>query len=209
MGKIVIQFSEHDCVIVQFPEEQKPVSVFPTQNKLIDAGKHLVGTLDDEEGNNLFAHVHSVTFILGSTQTRGRETKAECKELPKSGSAKRREVQYVAWTEPLVDVDELKGGKVDLVPSSDCRKKDGQLVVTVKNKGKARAPESTTTVQFARSEPASKLTPSIPANDSVELLFDIPGTCASNCRFRTIVDSNYEADESEISNNVAEGVCKG
>jgi hypothetical protein len=110
-------------------------------------------------------------------------------------------------------------GKPDLVPFNPnpqsgpaglCRRKDGKLVVTVKNQGAADAGSSTTMVDFANVGPASQPTPAITSGSSADVLFDVPGACfRPDCGFRIVVDSGNEVDETDETNNTANGACPG
>lgn len=87
------------------------------------------------------------------------------------------------------------------------------LVVTVENKGNATAPQSTTRVIFVDlsnfniSPPIDKSTSEIPAGKSIELEFDMQGCSDSNCLFIITVNAKFEIDESNLTNNVAVGLC--
>jgi len=53
-------------------------------------------------------------------------------------------------------------------------------------------------------------TPSIPANSTVELLFEIPADCWNfDCDFEIRVDVNNQVNEANEGNNSAAGVCAG
>ena len=122
-----------------------------------------------------------------------------------------------------MDIEHVKGrrrggtveGKPDLIPLPDpqlgfCRRRDGKLIVTVKNQGTANAGASTTRVDFASGSSATQPTPPIPAGGSVDLLFDIPPNCFQpDCSFRITVDSGSVVDESNEGNNTASGTCIG
>jgi photosystem II stability/assembly factor-like uncharacterized protein len=91
-----------------------------------------------------------------------------------------------------------------------CRLKDGKLVVTIKNQGIADAAGSTTTVDFANSGPVFQPISPIRAGSSVDQLFDVPGSCfGPNCTFKITADSRNEIDESDETNNIANGLCPG
>jgi CARDB len=110
-------------------------------------------------------------------------------------------------------------GKPDLVPVNPnpqqgpvgfCQGKEGKLVVTVKNQGAADADTSTTTVAFANAQPASQPTPPIAAGGATDLSFEIPGACFKpDCAFKITADSGSQVDESDESNNTADGRCPG
>jgi hypothetical protein len=109
-----------------------------------------------------------------------------------------------------------KAGLPDLIPVPDpeggfCRRDEqGNLVVTVKNKGSLDAGPSMTTVAFARGGAFSQPTPAIPAGGSVDLAFSIPPVCFDpDCDFRIVVDSGDDVTESDEGNNVASGTCRG
>ncbi len=105
----------------------------------------------------------------------------------------------------------------DLIPfsplgndeSSFCRMEDNRklLRVTIKNQGVADAGPSKTKVIFSNSS-FTLDTPPIPANSSVDLLFKVPGNCSSSdCSFKIIADSDNQINESNESNNEANGKC--
>jgi hypothetical protein len=110
-------------------------------------------------------------------------------------------------------------GKADLLPLNPnpqsgpagfCRRQGNKLVVTVKNQGTADAGPSTTTVDFANVGQVSQPTPAIAAGSAVDVLFDFPAACfRPDCRFRIIVDSGNQVDESNETNNTADGACLG
>jgi CARDB len=121
-----------------------------------------------------------------------------------------------------IDVEQIrerrKGGEKelpDLVPVPDasgsfCRRRDGKLVVTVKNQGAGPAGPSTTQVDFFAHGQVSQPTPPLAPNASTELLFDIPPGCFDpDCNFRITVDVNGEVAESNEGNNTADGICLG
>jgi hypothetical protein len=49
-------------------------------------------------------------------------------------------------------------------------------------------------------------TPEIPAGESVKLEFDMQG-CPGVCLFIITVNAKFEIDESDLTNNVAIGLC--
>ncbi|AKB11800.1 CARDB protein [Methanosarcina thermophila] len=123
----------------------------------------------------------------------------------------------------------IPAGLPDLVPvkpPSDreglkefCNLREGEegeklLVVTVENRGNATAPQSTTRVTFVDlsnfniSETSDKTTPEIPAGKSIELEFDMQRCSNSNCLFIITVNAKFEIDESDLTNNVAIGLCR-
>jgi hypothetical protein len=110
-------------------------------------------------------------------------------------------------------------GKPDLVPvnpkPSDgrlgfCRGDPGKLLITVKNQGAAPAGASHMTVKFPVGAPVSVNTPVLPVGVPVDLPVTIPFGCFQpDCPFEITVDSALEVDESDESNNVADGYCLG
>jgi hypothetical protein len=109
-----------------------------------------------------------------------------------------------------------QAGLPDLIPLPDpgkgfCnRDEQGNLIVTVKNQGSADAGASTTTVHFAPGGPLAQPTPPIPAGGTVNLTFPIPQACFDpDCQFRIIVDSASQVAESDETNNIASGTCRG
>ena len=107
------------------------------------------------------------------------------------------------------------GGQPDLIPvpnaqGSFCNRKDGKLIVTVRNQGTAAAGPSTTTVNFSNGVSQSQPTPGIAAGGQVDVAFDIPPGCFSpDCGFRITVDSGNVVVESNEGNNTASGTCIG
>jgi CARDB len=121
-----------------------------------------------------------------------------------------------------IDVEQIrerrKGGDrelPDLVPVPDrtgsfCRRRDGKLVVTVKNQGSGHAQASTTQVDFFAHGQVPVPTPPLAPNASTDLLVDIPPGCFDpDCNFRITVDIDGVVAESNESNNTADGVCLG
>ena len=110
-------------------------------------------------------------------------------------------------------------GRADLLPVPTgpgdvgfCRRDQrGNLLVTIRNQGAADAPASTTTVEFAPSGLVSVPTPAIPAGTSVDLApVAMPAACfAPDCRFRITADSVNVVDETDETNNRADGRCLG
>ena len=120
-------------------------------------------------------------------------------------------------TQSGIDVEQIrerrKGGErelPDLVPVPDrtgsfCRRKDGKLIVTVKNQGTGHAQASTTQVDFFAHGQVSVPTPPLAPNASTDLLVDIPHGCFDpDCNFRITVDVDGEVAESNKGNNTAE-----
>jgi subtilase family serine protease len=103
----------------------------------------------------------------------------------------------------------------DLVPVPDaqgsfCKRKDGNLIVTVANQGSTGAGPSTTRVDFGAHGVIDRPTPALAAGASVDLLFPIPPGCFDpDCEFRIVVDVNNVVAESNEGNNFASGVCVG
>lgn len=108
-------------------------------------------------------------------------------------------------------------GKPDLVPVPDpeagfCnRDAQGRLIVTVKNQGNADAGPTTTRVDFSPGGAIDIPTPPLAAGQSVDLPpQDIPPVCFNpDCNFRIVVDVNGDVTESDESNNMADGLCRG
>lgn len=109
----------------------------------------------------------------------------------------------------------IKIGLPDLVPVPDengsfCRRRDGDLIVTVKNQGSFGAGPSMTTVDFGSFGAITMPTPALAAGASVDLAFPIPLGCFSpDCFFRITVDSTNVVVESDEGNNTASGFCLG
>ncbi len=106
----------------------------------------------------------------------------------------------------------------DLVPvlsgvSDACHREGNQnwLGITVKNQGNLDAGPSLTTVLFANKTYVDEATPAIAAGTTTMLSPILaPGSCFTpNCEFRVTIDSKQQVKESNKSNNVAEGQCKG
>lgn len=105
----------------------------------------------------------------------------------------------------------------DLMPVASapgyCNLQDGQLVVVVANQGPVDAPASTTEVRFSTESGPQSIqlpTPAIPANSSVEVLFNIPGACWDpDCNFEIRVDVLNQVYEAIENNNLAAGACAG
>jgi subtilase family serine protease len=93
--------------------------------------------------------------------------------------------------------------------SAFCVRRNGQLVVTIRNQGVADAVPSTTTVSYpAVGVTSNRPTPVIAAGQNVEVLFPFPTTCGE-CIFTIIADSANPQDvaESNEANNQAQGFC--
>ena len=109
----------------------------------------------------------------------------------------------------------LEVGLPDLVPVPDaqgsfCKRKDGNLIVTVANQGSAGAGPSTTRVDFGAHGVIDLPTPALAAGASVDLICPIPPGCFDpDCEFRIVVDVNNVVVESDEGNNFASGVCLG
>jgi hypothetical protein len=103
----------------------------------------------------------------------------------------------------------------DLIPVPDesgsfCRRRDGQLVVTVRNQGAGPAGASTTTVDFGAHGTVSQPTPPLAAGAPIDLLFPIPVGCFDpDCDFRITVDATSVVAETNEGNNTASGTCLG
>ncbi|HSH81372.1 MAG TPA: CARDB domain-containing protein [Herpetosiphonaceae bacterium] len=103
----------------------------------------------------------------------------------------------------------------DLVALADekgsfCRLRDGNLAVTVKNKGTGPAGASTTEVEFAGHARVALPTPPLGPGELADLLFDIPSDCSDrDWTFRIIVDARNQVAERNEANNIFEGRCLG
>jgi len=116
--------------------------------------------------------------------------------------------------------EKVASGQPDLVPVNPqptagkfgfCRRdpSGANMIVTVKNQGTAPAGASQTTVKFSSGAPVVVATPAIPSG-SVDILAPIPSGCfAPDCFFQITVDSGLAVDESDETNNVADGACLG
>jgi hypothetical protein len=109
----------------------------------------------------------------------------------------------------------IRIGLPDLVPVPDenesfCRRRDGNLIVTVRNQGAFGAGPSMTTVDFGPHGTVTLPTPALAAGASVDLAFPIPFGCFDpDCHFRITVDSTGLIVESDEGNNTASGFCLG
>lgn len=109
----------------------------------------------------------------------------------------------------------IRIGLPDLIPVPDengffCRRRDGNLIVTVRNQGTFGAGPSVTTVDFGAFGAVSMPTPALAAGASVDLAFPIPLGCFDpDCDFRITVDANNNVVESNEGNNTASGTCLG
>jgi hypothetical protein len=121
-----------------------------------------------------------------------------------------------------IDVEEVRGRRrerppapPDLVPVPDpelgfCRRKDGNLLVTVRNQGAGPAGPSMTQVDFLRHGTFSLPTGALGPGTSTDILFPIPVGCFDpDCEFRITVDVLDAVAESNEGNNQASGVCLG
>ncbi len=123
------------------------------------------------------------------------------------------------WIETMF-MDRVPGrpfevGLPDLIPVPDatgnfCRRKNGTLIVTVKNQGTSGAGPSSTRVDFLSYGQVTMPTPPLGPSASVDLLFPIPPNCDDpDCEFRITVDVNNDVTESNEGNNFASGACIG
>nr|HMT21887.1 CARDB domain-containing protein [Promineifilum sp.] len=109
----------------------------------------------------------------------------------------------------------IRIGLPDLIPVPDgngffCRRRDGNLIVTVKNQGSFGAGPSVTVVDFGAFGAVSMPTPALGPGASVDLAFPIPLGCFDpDCDFRITVDANNNVVESDEGNNSASGTCLG
>ena len=91
-----------------------------------------------------------------------------------------------------------------------CRVQDGKLVVTVANRGSGLAVASTTEVDFGRHGKKSAATAALAADQTQDLLFEIPDRCFdSDCNFRITVDVAADVAESSETDNTADDACIG
>lgn len=109
----------------------------------------------------------------------------------------------------------IRIGLPDLIPVPDengsfCRRRDGNLIVTVRNQGAFGSGPSTTVVDFGAYGTVAMPTPALAAGASVDLAFPIPLGCFDpDCDFRITVDANNNVAESDEGNNTAFGTCLG
>lgn len=97
-------------------------------------------------------------------------------------------------------------------PGAFCRFEQDLKVlrVSVKNQGNGNAAASKATVSFSNG-PVTVDTPPISVGGSVDLLFEVPGSCFTpDCSFKITVDSNNQVNEfNNEGNNSANGGCIG
>ena len=100
-------------------------------------------------------------------------------------------------------------------PGAFCVRRDGKLVVTIRNRGLGAAPRSVTEVEFlgfSRTSVATDALP-LPSPRETEILLDVPRGCLgpdgqTQCRFRITADAAPSTvAEANEDNNVAEGAC--
>lgn len=95
-------------------------------------------------------------------------------------------------------------------PGRFCRRRDGNLVVVVRNQGNATASASVTRVNFGAFGVADAITPALPPGNQVELEFPIPpGAFDPDLDFTITVDANNQVAESNELNNTVTGICIG
>ena len=148
-----------------------------------------------------------------------------------TGVAGKDECCRASKTNPSIDVVQIRERIIaqaprqpDLVPVNPqpnagklgfCRRdpSSGRLVVTVRNQGVGPAGPSHTTVNFTTGRtvtPVTVNTPMIPAGTTVDVMAAIPSGCFTpDCAFQIVVDSASEVAESNETNNVADGLCRG
>lgn len=104
----------------------------------------------------------------------------------------------------------------DLVPVPDprtgefCRRRGEKLLVRICNQGAGPAGPSTTTVDFGSFGAVDVPTPALAPGACVDLSVQIPSGCFDpDCEFRIIADSQGVVAESDETNNVASGTCRG
>ncbi|MBW2737868.1 MAG: hypothetical protein JRE64_03255 [Deltaproteobacteria bacterium] len=95
-------------------------------------------------------------------------------------------------------------------PTCFCDIRGDSLYVTVRNQGNARAGISMTEVDFGSFGKITVETPEIDPGDEKEVSFVIPAGCFNpDCEFNIKVDKNAQVEESDETNNLAEGRCIG
>jgi hypothetical protein len=98
----------------------------------------------------------------------------------------------------------------DIESGSFCKRRGGDLIVTVRNQGLGPAGASTTEVDFFSHGKVSLPTPPLAPNASVDLLFPIPLGCFDpDCEFRITVDALHDVAETDEGNNIADDTCLG
>jgi hypothetical protein len=114
-------------------------------------------------------------------------------------------------TPPLPDLVPTKSpGQPDNI-AGFCKVVDKtmKVAVSVKNRGNAASPVSTTRVQFTPEQSFNLATPALQVGESAHLdPVNIPTTCFNpDCNFTITVDSGSQIRESNAKNNTANGRC--
>lgn len=105
--------------------------------------------------------------------------------------------------------------KVDLLPAPDanggfCRRRDNNLIVTIRNQGSGVAAPSTTRIDFSTGSLVDVPTPMLAAGAQTDLIVPIPAGCFSpDCGFVIYADFFSVVGEIDEINNKATGVCIG
>lgn len=108
-----------------------------------------------------------------------------------------------------------KGTLADLVPVPGpsghfCERRDGKLILTIKNQGPGPSGSSQTEVDFFSHGRAVIPTPALARNGTAALPVDIPPRCFdSDCEFRITADVMSEVVEADEGNNSADDLCLG
>ncbi len=103
----------------------------------------------------------------------------------------------------------------DLIPVPDqggffCKKRDGGLVVTVKNQGTASSVPSMAEVVFQGHGKLSEPTPALNPGQTTDIFFKIPFGCHDpDCDFKITVDVLNDVSEKDETNNTGIGMCLG
>ncbi len=112
-------------------------------------------------------------------------------------------------------IGETEQKLADLVPVPDqggffCKKRDGELVVTVKNQGTDSSVPSVTAVDFPGYGQVLEPTPALNPGQTTDIFFKIPFGCHNpDCDFKITVDVNNEVSEKDETNNTGIGLCIG
>jgi len=102
-------------------------------------------------------------------------------------------------------------GKPDLIPVPACRRdSQGNILIQVKNNGSVSAGPSVTRVTFYPSGVNDLSFPALAPGATAEVPVAVPGSCWNpDCDYLIEVDQTNSVDESDETNNSAQGACFG
>jgi hypothetical protein len=207
------------------PAEQRPGKVLPiSQDSLRDDEALAVDCIDVK--NRLFPNGFPAPYIEGFIVIQS-IVSLDVTAIYSTGSSGKDECCRASNTNPNIAVVQIRerilkdtpGPLADLIPvpmadppadpKSFCRRKNGTLLITVRNQGAANAGPSTTHVQFENGSVVPAVTPGLAPGQSTELGFAIPQRCSSgeHCKFTIRADALGVVPESNEPNNIAEGLC--